>query len=152
MVPVMLLLCVTDSRASVDTSRVDLNEFFDPKILIVSGKGGVGKTTVAAALALTAARQGRTVCVAEVDRKGTLPKLFGGRDLTYEPREMAPGVWGMNIIPERALGEYLDVQYHMKRVSRVLTSSHFVDYVTTAAPGLKEEVGGRGVGTTTQMS
>jgi anion-transporting ArsA/GET3 family ATPase len=117
---------------------VHLDDFFAPKILIVSGKGGVGKTTVSAALALAAARRGRTVCVAEVDRKGTLPKLFGGNDLTYEPREMAPGVWGMNIIPERALAEYLEVQYHMKRMSKVLTSSQFVDYITTAAPGLKD--------------
>jgi anion-transporting ArsA/GET3 family ATPase len=119
-------------------SCVHLDEFFEPKILIVSGKGGVGKTTVAAALALAAARQGRVVCVAEVDRKGTLPRLFGGGELTYEPREMSPGVWGMNIIPEAALAEYLDVQYHMKRISKVLTSSHFVDYITTAAPGLKD--------------
>ena len=115
-----------------------LDDFLAPKILIVSGKGGVGKTTVAAALALTAARQGRLVCVAEVDRKGTLPQLFGGAELTYEPREMAPGVWGMNIIPEAALAEYLEVQYHMKRISKALTSSHFVDYITTAAPGLKD--------------
>ena len=123
---------------SVDTSTVHLDDFFEPKILIVSGKGGVGKTTVSAALALAAARQGRTVCIAEVDRKGTLPKLFGGGELTYEPRQMATGVWGMNIIPERSLGEYLEVQYHMKRISKVLTSSHFVDYITTAAPGLKD--------------
>lgn len=123
---------------SVDTSGVHLDDFLAPKILIVSGKGGVGKTTVAAALALTAARRGRLVCVAEVDRKGTLPQLFGGAELTYEPREMAPGVWGMNIIPEAALAEYLEVQYHMKRISKVLTSSQFVDYITTAAPGLKD--------------
>lgn len=44
----------------------------------------------------------------------------------------------MNIVPEQALGEYLDVQYHMKRVSKVFTSTHFVDYITTAAPGLKD--------------
>jgi anion-transporting ArsA/GET3 family ATPase len=117
---------------------VPTEDFFHPKILIVSGKGGVGKTTVAAALALVAARAGRKVCVAEVDRKGTLPRLFGGAELTYDPREMAPGVWGMNIVPERALAEYLDVQYHMKRISRVFTSTQFVDYITTAAPGLKD--------------
>lgn len=115
-----------------------MDGFLAPRVLIVSGKGGVGKTTVAAALALVAARRGRTVCVAEVDRKGTLPGLFAAEALTYKPREMSPGVWGMNIVPEAALAEYLEVQYHMRRISRIFTSTQFVDYVTTAAPGLKD--------------
>jgi anion-transporting ArsA/GET3 family ATPase len=117
---------------------VDIDEFLAPKVLIVSGKGGVGKTTVSAALALVAARHGRKVCVAEVDRKGTLPKLYGGSDLTYEPRPLSAGVWGMNIVPDEALAEYLDVQYHMKRIARVFSTSHFVDYITATAPGLKD--------------
>ncbi|MDQ3983313.1 MAG: ArsA family ATPase [Actinomycetota bacterium] len=117
---------------------MSLEEFLEPRILIVSGKGGVGKTTVAAALAIVAARHGRRVLIAEVDRKGTLPRLFGGSALDYEPRQLSPGVFGMNIVPEAALAEYLDVQYHMKRISKVFTSSHFVDYITAAAPGLKD--------------
>jgi anion-transporting ArsA/GET3 family ATPase len=119
---------------------VQIDEFLSPRIHIVSGKGGVGKTTVAAALALVAARHGRKVCVAEVDRKGSLAHLFGaaGMDLGYEPAELSPGVWGLGIVPEDALAEYLEVQYHMRRISRVFTSSHFVDYITTAAPGLKD--------------
>lgn len=112
--------------------------FFEPKILIVSGKGGVGKTTVAAALAVLAARSGRKVCIAEVDRKGTLPKLFGGGELAYDPSEIAPGVWGMNIVPDQALVEYLRVQYHMRGVARIFRTTNFVDYITTAAPGLKD--------------
>ena len=115
-----------------------VDEFLEPKILIVAGKGGVGKTTVAAALALVAARHGRKVCMAEIDRKGSLPKLFGGGEVTYDPRELSPGVWGLNIIPEDALAEYLRVQYHMSRISRAFRSTHFVDYITTAAPGLKD--------------
>jgi anion-transporting ArsA/GET3 family ATPase len=115
-----------------------VEEFLEPKIHIVSGKGGVGKTTVSAALALVAARQSRRVCIAEVDRKGGVPSLFGGGALRYEPSEIAPGVWGINIAPEDALAEYLRVQYHIHRMSRVLTHSHFIDYITTAAPGLKD--------------
>ena len=117
---------------------MQLDEFLEPRVLIVSGKGGVGKTTVAAALALVAARHGRTACIAEVDRKGSLPRAFDAPVLSYQPKEMSPGVYGMNIVPEEALGEYLDVQYHMKRISRIFTSTHFVDYITTAAPGLKD--------------
>ena len=117
---------------------MQIDEFLHPHILIVSGKGGVGKTTVSAALALVAARNGRKVCIAEVDQKGTLPKLFGGGELSYEPRELSPGVWGMNIVPDEALAEYLDVQYHMKRVARIFSSTHFVDYITATAPGLKD--------------
>ena len=115
-----------------------IDEFLNPKILIVSGKGGVGKTTIAAALALVATRNGRKVCIAEVDRKGTLPSLFGGPSLTYEPAELLPDLWGLNIVPEDALAEYLQVQYHMRRISKVFTSTHFVDFITTAAPGLKD--------------
>jgi anion-transporting ArsA/GET3 family ATPase len=115
-----------------------MDEFLEPKILIVSGKGGVGKTTVAAALALLAAREGRKVCIAEVDRKGTLPKLFGRGELGYEPKELLPRLWGLNIVPEDSLAEYLRVQYHMPKISKVFTSTHFVDFITTAAPGLKD--------------
>jgi anion-transporting ArsA/GET3 family ATPase len=113
-------------------------EFLGPRIVIVTGKGGVGKTTVAAALALIAARTGRKVCVAEVDRKGTLPRLFAAKEVGYKPAELSPGVWGINITPEPALAEYLHVQYRMKRISRAFTSTQFVDYITTAAPGLKD--------------
>lgn len=115
-----------------------LEDFFSPRILVIAGKGGVGKTTVSAALALVAARRGRKVCVAEIDRKGTLPRLFGGKALGYQPSELSPGVWGMNIVVEEALAEYLKVQYHLNRISRMFTSPQFVDYITTAAPGLRD--------------
>ncbi|MFN2525021.1 MAG: ArsA family ATPase [Actinomycetota bacterium] len=116
-----------------------LEEFLTPRILIVSGKGGVGKTTVAGALALVAARQGRRVCVAEVDQKGSLGKLLGRDEpLSYEPSKLAPSIWGINIVPEDALAEYLDVQYRMKRIARIFKTTNFVDYVAAAAPGLKD--------------
>ena len=117
---------------------MEIEEFLAPKILIVSGKGGVGKTTVSAALALLAVRNGRKVCVAEIDRKGHLSKLLGTSDLTYEPREILPDLYGLNIVPEESLAEYLKVQYHMKRISKIFLTTHFVDFITGAAPGLKD--------------
>lgn len=115
-----------------------IDEFLAPNVLIVSGKGGVGKSTVAASFALVAARHGRSVCVAEVDNRGTLPKLFGDGGLSYEPAELSPGVWGVSISAEDALAEYLKVQYHMNRTSKVFRSTQFVDFITTAAPGLED--------------
>ena len=115
-----------------------LDDLLAPKILVVAGKGGVGRSTVAAALAIVAARRGRKVCIAEVDRKGTLPRLFGRAPSRYEPSELRPGIWGLTILPEQALEEYLEVQYHMKRMSKLFKSTHFVDYITTAAPGLED--------------
>src|SRR5919106_447068 len=117
---------------------MNIDELFAPRILVISGKGGVGKTTVVAALAVIAARTGRKVCVAEVDEKGTLPRLFGHDELSYEPAELSPGIWGLNITAENALREYLKLQYHMRRLSQVFTGTHFVDYLATSAPGIND--------------
>jgi anion-transporting ArsA/GET3 family ATPase len=115
-----------------------LEEFFATKVLIVSGKGGVGKTTIAASLALAAARNGKKVCLVEIDQKGSLTKIFGRDRVGYEPSEIFPGVWAISVVPEDALTEYLDVQYHMKHISKAFSGVHFIDYITTAAPGLKD--------------
>jgi anion-transporting ArsA/GET3 family ATPase len=117
---------------------MNVDELFGPRIVVISGKGGVGKTTVAAALAVIAARTGRKVCVAEVDEKGSLPRLFGHGELSYEPAEISPGIWGLNITAEKALREYLRLQYHMRRLSQVFTGTHFVDYLATSAPGFND--------------
>lgn len=117
---------------------MNVDELFAPRIVVISGKGGVGKTTVAAALAVIAARTGRKVCIAEVDEKGSLPRLFRSGDLSYQPAELSPGIWGLNITPENALREYLHLQYHMRRLSHVFTGTHFVDYLATSAPGIQD--------------
>jgi hypothetical protein len=117
---------------------MNVDQLFAPRILVISGKGGVGKTTVTAAVAVIAARTGRKVCIAEVDEKGTLPRLFGHGELSYEPAEISPGIWGLNITAEDALMEYLQLQYHMRRLSHLFTSTHFVDYLATSAPGFND--------------
>lgn len=112
------------------------------RVIIVAGKGGVGKTTVTAALAVTAARAGRSVLIVEVEGKSGLPAMFNspGTDapgLGYEEIDLDPRVRARFLTPDAALVEYL-VTHGMKRISKRLASSGALDVVATAVPGMKE--------------
>src|SRR3954463_1702930 len=116
------------------------------RLLIVAGKGGVGKTTVSAIVARMAARAGLTTLIVEVEGKSGLPSLFGAGDgLTYDEVVLAPGggpqgwadVRARTLTPDDALLEYL-VDHGMKRVSKRLASSGALDVVATAVPGIKD--------------
>ena len=117
---------------------MSLDAILNRRLLIISGKGGVGKTTISAALGVMAARHDLRVLVAEVEGKTALSSLLGNGPLTSEPRELRPGLFAMNISPEDALREYFEVQFHAKRVTRPLVASQLVYYVTHAAPGLRD--------------
>ncbi|MGH2704918.1 MAG: ArsA family ATPase [Actinomycetota bacterium] len=115
-----------------------LDAILDRRLLIISGKGGVGKTTISAAIAILAARHDLDVLVAEVEGSGSLSSIFGAEPLTTTPTELAPGVHGMNISPEEALREYFEVQFHLRRIAKPVLASQLVYYVTHAAPGLHD--------------
>jgi len=110
------------------------------KLLVVTGKGGVGKTTMAAALGLLAAERGLRAIVVEVGDQARLPELFGrtAHDAGVETK-LEENLWSISIDPDRALLEWL--QTLGGRVSgRVLASSSTFQYFTAAAPGAKELV------------
>lgn len=115
-----------------------LDDILNRRLLIISGKGGVGKTTTAAALGVLAARRGLKVLIAEVEGKGSMSALFNGEELGQQPVELKPGLYGMNISPEESLKEYFEVAFKMRRIARPLLSSGLVYYVTHAAPGLRD--------------
>jgi anion-transporting ArsA/GET3 family ATPase len=110
------------------------------KLIVVSGKGGVGKTTVACALGLLAARRGLRTIVVEVSAQRRLPGLFGSHDgAAGVETELRKRLWSISIDPDRALLEWL--QALGGRVSgRVLASSSTFQYFAAAAPGAKELV------------
>ena len=108
----------------------------------VVGKGGVGKSTVAAALAVAEAKQGKRVLAVELGTAGGLARVFNlsvdsGRDTTT-PEEVLPGLHVGVIEGERALAEYLELVVPIKRVLNAVFSSKLYRYFVAAAPGLKE--------------
>jgi anion-transporting ArsA/GET3 family ATPase len=106
-------------------------------VVIVAGKGGVGKTTVTATLALVASRAGLRVLIVEVEGKSGLPAMFGAPALEYEECTLADKVAARFLTPDAALVDYL-VSHGMKRISKRLAQSGALDVVATAVPGMKD--------------
>jgi anion-transporting ArsA/GET3 family ATPase len=120
-----------------------LSRAWSARLHVVTGKGGTGKTTVAAALALALATGGHRVLLVEVEGRQGIAQLFGMPPLPYEERPIAsaPGggeVRALAVDAEDALLEYLDMFYKLGRAGRVLAKLGAVDVATTIAPGLRD--------------
>ncbi|HYH51405.1 MAG TPA: ArsA-related P-loop ATPase [Acidimicrobiia bacterium] len=106
------------------------------RVIILAGKGGVGKTTTAAALSVAAARAGRKVLLVELEGKSGLSSMFGVANVDHE-HEVYPGLTVLPLAPDEALIEYLET-HGLKRISKRLASTGALDIVATAVPGMKE--------------
>jgi len=113
-------------------------DLLDRRLLFFTGKGGVGKSTVTAATALLAADQGKRVLLVEVDAKNNLTALFEHAPVGFEPRQVHPGVYAMQMDTEASLREYLKVQAKVPVFGRIGPMARAFDFVATAAPGVKE--------------
>src|SRR4051794_34850544 len=111
----------------------------DRAVLYVTGKGGVGKTTVAAALGLAAARTGRRTIVCEVAEQDRMSRAFARYGVRAEQEvELARDLWAITIDPQAALEEWLGRQLGGGAAGRILGHSHAFQYFVAAAPGAKE--------------
>ena len=117
------------------------------RLHVVTGKGGTGKTTVAASLALALATDGRKVLLIEVEGRQGIARLFDSPPLPYEERKIALGlgardeggdVYALAVDPEGALLDYLAMFYNLRRAGTALTRLGVVDFATTIAPGLSD--------------
>jgi anion-transporting ArsA/GET3 family ATPase len=113
-------------------------DLLDRHLLFFTGKGGVGKSTVTAATALLAAERGKRVLLVEVDNKGNLTALFEHAPVGFEPRQVYPGVFAMQMSTEASLREYLKVQARVPVFGRLGPLARAFDFVANAAPGVKE--------------
>ena len=115
------------------------------QVHVVTGKGGTGKSTVAAALALALASHGHTVLLCEVEDRQGIAQLFDVPPLPYEERRVARGetggsgdVYALAIDPESALLEYLDMYYRLGRAGKALDRFGVIEFATTIAPGVRD--------------
>lgn len=110
----------------------------DKRLVIVSGKGGVGKSAVTAGLALLAQRNGLRVLAVEMSSPGGVSTHLSSGPLEFEPRELRPGLHAMRIVRSEALLEYLALQLKIPGMGRFGAVARAFDALATAAPAIRE--------------
>jgi anion-transporting ArsA/GET3 family ATPase len=113
---------------------------FNRRVVIVSGKGGVGKSSVTAALAVLAARQGKRVLVVEFAGQCAMAPLLGGPVTGYEEVERRPNLFTLSVTPEQSMEEYLVRELHSRRLYQLVFKNNYIGPFIAAVPGLEDLV------------
>lgn len=120
--------------------NVQILDFLEKRVLFVTGKGGVGKSTVAIALGIRAALEGKRAIVVEVASTENASRIFKQADVGFKEVEMANDLWAISIDPEDSMREYVLLQLKVKAMRDLLFRSRMFTYLAAATPGLNELV------------
>jgi anion-transporting ArsA/GET3 family ATPase len=109
-------------------------------LVIVTGKGGVGKTTVSVALGMRAAAEGKRTIVCEVSAQENASRMFEHTTVGFHEVELEENLWAISIDPDESMREYVLLQLKVRAMRDMLFRSRIFNYLTAATPGLKELV------------
>jgi anion-transporting ArsA/GET3 family ATPase len=115
-------------------------DLLDKRLVFVTGKGGVGKTTVAVALGLRAAAAGKRAIVCEVASQENASRMFHHREVGFHEVQMEDNLWSISIDPDESMREYVLLQLKVRAMRDMLFRSRIFNYLAAATPGLKELV------------
>jgi anion-transporting ArsA/GET3 family ATPase len=115
-------------------------DLLDKRLVFVTGKGGVGKSTVAVALGLRAAAEGRRTIVCEVSSQEHASRVFNRAEIGFHEVQMEENLWSISIDPDQSMREYVLLQLKVRAMRDMLFRSRIFGYLTAATPGLKELV------------
>jgi len=117
-----------------------VTDLLDKRLVFVTGKGGVGKTTVAVALGLRAAGEGKRTIVCEVAAQENASRMFEHAEVGFHEIEMEENLWSISIDPDESMREYVLLQLKVRAMRDMLFRSRIFNYLAAATPGLKELV------------
>ena len=117
-----------------------MSDLLDKRLVLVTGKGGVGKTTVSIALAMKAARAGKRTIFCEVASQEHSSEIFHRASVGFHEVEMEENLWAISIDPDESMREYVLLQLKVKAMRDLLFRSRIFTYLAAATPGLKELV------------
>jgi anion-transporting ArsA/GET3 family ATPase len=117
-----------------------MSDILNKRLIFVTGKGGVGKSTVSAALGVAAARRGQRTIICEVAQQERMSSVFHSEGVGYHETEIATDLFAFSIDPQRALEEYLQQQIRIKPVYDLMFKNRIFTYFAAATPGLRELV------------
>jgi anion-transporting ArsA/GET3 family ATPase len=117
-----------------------MRDLLDKRLVIVTGKGGVGKSTVALAIGMAAAEAGKRTIVCEVSAQEGLSRVFHRAEVGFNEVQMADNLWAISIDPDESMREYVLLQLKVRAMRDLLFRSKMFNYLAAATPGLRELV------------
>ncbi len=120
--------------------QLQISDLFTRRLLFFTGKGGVGKSTVVASLALAATHMGKRALIVEIDTESSMKRIFNVPFVGFEPMEMLDDVWAISINPDEALAEYIQQHVRLQMVADLIRKNSVLQYFFKTAPAVNELV------------